>query len=308
MLDRRAIARRDRRRSRVPEHARPKMAAFARAIASSRSTTTRRRRSSSTRCRTFCAARSVRRCRSTTRVPASRSRSSCSSRAASCTFPAVAYTGMFGDHVGYIPLQTFNENAADEVRAAVDQLVKAGRARASCSTCATTAAASSSRRSRRRACSCAKGRRSRACGRATSPPKFSSRAGATSRRTIPLVVLLDGGSASATEIVAGALQDHDRALVLGTTSFGKGLVQSVYQLQGGYQLKITTGKWYTPSGRSIHRERTLLANGAFVEVHPDSLKDDARVARRSSPTLGAPCSAAVAFAPTSLCPTTRSRR
>src|SRR5262249_11509316 len=92
--------------------------------------------------------------------------------------------------------------------------------------------------------------------------------------TIPLVVLIDEGSASATEIVAGALQDHDRALVLGTTSFGKGLVQSVYPLQGGYQLKLTTGKWFTPSGRSIHRDRKLLPNGSFVEVNRDTLKDD----------------------------------
>ena len=62
-------------------------------------------------------------------------------------------------------------------------------------------------------------------------------------------------SASASEIVAGALQDHDRALVLGSTTFGKGLVQSLYSLDGGYALKLTTGKWYTPSGRSINRER-----------------------------------------------------
>ena len=91
----------------------------------------------------------------------------------------------------------------------------------------------------------------------------------------PMVILTDGGAASASEIVAGALQDHDRALVVGTTSFGKGLVQSIFPLEGGYALKITTGKWYTPSGRSIHRERTLLADGRFVETKPDSLETEA---------------------------------
>jgi carboxyl-terminal processing protease len=91
---------------------------------------------------------------------------------------------------------------------------------------------------------------------------------------IPLIVLVDGGSASATEIVAGALQDHDRALIVGSNSFGKGLVQSVYTLNGGYNLKLTTGKWFTPSGRSIHRERKLMPTGEFVEVHPDSLKKE----------------------------------
>jgi carboxyl-terminal processing protease len=74
--------------------------------------------------------------------------------------------------------------------------------------------------------------------------------------SVPVIVLTDGRSASASEIVAGALQDHDRALILGTTSFGKGLVQTMYPLDGGWALKITTGKWYTPSGRSIHKPRT----------------------------------------------------
>ncbi|MEX2182542.1 MAG: S41 family peptidase [Gemmatimonadaceae bacterium] len=92
---------------------------------------------------------------------------------------------------------------------------------------------------------------------------------------IPLVILTDGYSASASEIVAGALQDHDRAIVVGTTSFGKGLVQSVYRLDGGYAIKLTTGKWYTPSGRSIQKERALDSNGRFVEVVPDSLETDA---------------------------------
>jgi carboxyl-terminal processing protease len=72
---------------------------------------------------------------------------------------------------------------------------------------------------------------------------------------IPMVILTDERSASASEIVTGALQDHDRALVIGQTSYGKGLVQGVYDLDGGYALKLTTGKWFTPSGRSIQRPR-----------------------------------------------------
>ncbi|MBX7117611.1 MAG: S41 family peptidase [Gemmatimonadaceae bacterium] len=97
---------------------------------------------------------------------------------------------------------------------------------------------------------------------------------------IPIVVLTDGYTASASEIVAGALQDHDRALIVGTTSFGKGLVQSVYRLDGGYAIKLTTGKWYTPSGRSIQKERVLDAAGNLIEVHPDSLESEADRAKR----------------------------
>ena len=71
--------------------------------------------------------------------------------------------------------------------------------------------------------------------------------------TLPLAILTDGYSASATEIVSGALQDHDRAVLVGTTTYGKGLVQSVFPLENGWALKLTTGKWYTPSGRTIQR-------------------------------------------------------
>ena len=71
--------------------------------------------------------------------------------------------------------------------------------------------------------------------------------------TLPLVVLVNGATASAAEIVAGALQDHDRAVIIGTTSYGKGLVQSVFPLSNTASLKMTTSKWYTPSGRSIQR-------------------------------------------------------
>jgi carboxyl-terminal processing protease len=70
---------------------------------------------------------------------------------------------------------------------------------------------------------------------------------------LPVVVMVNGGSASAAEIIAGALQDHDRAVLVGTPTFGKGLVQSFWRLTPETGLKLTTARWFTPSGRTIQR-------------------------------------------------------
>jgi carboxyl-terminal processing protease len=91
-------------------------------------------------------------------------------------------------------------------------------------------------------------------GRTTDSAQDYVAPGKHQKLDVPLVVIVNRGSASASEIVAGSIQDHDRGLVVGETSWGKGLVQSVYTLQYGAGLALTTSKYYTPSGRNIQRD------------------------------------------------------
>ncbi len=86
----------------------------------------------------------------------------------------------------------------------------------------------------------------------------------------PIVVLVNGGSASASEIVAGALQDHKRAVIMGTKTFGKGSVQTILPMSGGAALKITTARYFTPKGRSIQ------ATG----IVPDVVTEEAKITKR----------------------------
>ncbi|HEY7613907.1 MAG TPA: S41 family peptidase [Gemmatimonadales bacterium] len=105
---------------------------------------------------------------------------------------------------------------------------------------------------------------------------------------LPIVLLVNEGTASAAEIIAGALQDHDRAVVVGTPTFGKGLVQTLFPLGEGVALKLTTARWYTPSGRTIQRtveseeeqlQAALEASDTMVGEPDPSASDSAIKAR-----------------------------
>lgn len=193
--------------------------------------------------------------------------------------PMVPYAIMLENKVAYIPLQGFSETASSEVREALTRLVKEG-AKGVVLDLRGNPGGFLEQADTLTNVFLDKGQEIVSIRQRGEPTITHVTTQTPIAPTIPIVILTDGRTASASEIVAGALQDHDRALVLGTTSFGKGLVQSMYRIDGGYAIKLTTAKWYTPSGRSIQRERALSDDGQLIEVHPDSLESDSSRAAR----------------------------
>ncbi len=165
--------------------------------------------------------------------------------------PQVPFAALLDDGVGYVPLAAFGGTAAAAVRAAVDSLAGVGM----------RALALDLRGNRggllEEGLELAdvfldEGREVvEIRGRGVEPAVHRTE---TAQRypDLPVAVLVGPATASAAEIVAGALQDHDRALLIGSGTFGKGLVQSLFPLSGGAVLRLTTARWYTPAGRRIH--------------------------------------------------------
>ncbi|HTX19501.1 MAG TPA: S41 family peptidase [Bacteroidota bacterium] len=188
----------------------------------------------------------------------------------------VSYSGYLDNGIGYIRLDRFARRAGDEVREAIKELKAKGNPRGIIldlrnnpgglleaavdivsdfnpkgSTVVTTR------------------------GRQSDDEKMYTVDADPIAGDIPLAVLINRNSASASEIVAGAIQDLDRGIIVGTRSFGKGLVQTITQLGYNASLKITTARYYTPSGRSIQEIDYMHKNkdGVFL-VTPDSLRHE----------------------------------
>jgi carboxyl-terminal processing protease len=187
---------------------------------------------------------------------------------------SVPFSTILDGDVGYVPLQAFRDEVTEELQAALEDLVASG-ARSLVLDLRDnpggllTDGVGISELFLDRGDPIAE-TRGRAIG---SDETFVSNT-ADAYPDLPMVVLVNEGSASASEIVAGALQDHDRALVIGAPSYGKGSVQTVYRLTGGNAFRQTTALWYTPVGRSVEKERS-----DSVELPRGALTLDADVAR-----------------------------
>lgn len=180
---------------------------------------------------------------------------------------AVPFAVMLPDSIGYVPLQSVLESSSSEVKSAVDSLRGLGMKRLILDLRGNPGglldqgvAVSDLFLAKGRGVVETRGRAQdqNAKYTASHPDDYPG---------MPMVVLVNGGSASAAEIIAGALQDNDRAALVGESTFGKGLVQTLYQLSGGNVLRLTTARWYTPVGRSINKS----SKARFSQSSSDAL-------------------------------------
>lgn len=194
---------------------------------------------------------------------------------------SISYSGIVKPGIGYIRLSSFSEKAGEEVSHAIDSLEQAGMKSLILDLrenpgglLAQAVSVSENFLDKGQRVVFTKGRLEDA-----NKEYFIERG--TKYGKFPLVVLVDQGSASASEIVAGAVQDWDRGLIVGKTSFGKGSVQNVIQLSEESALKLTTAKYYTPSGRCIHKD-----NGGSEEDTSQAIK--AAIAGNAPAPVAAP--------------------
>ncbi len=180
------------------------------------------------------------------------------------TLSSVPYSFMLRDGIGYVRFTQFSEHSRDEVREAVRDLEKQGM-RALILDVRGNPGGLLDQAIEVSDLFLPKGVEIVSTrGRMSDSDRSFSARDNDDFSTHPVILLVDRSSASASEILAGALQDHDRALLVGQTTWGKGLVQSLFPLDEGYFLKLTTARYYTPSGRSIQRDENLTVD--FDEI------------------------------------------
>ena len=176
------------------------------------------------------------------------------------SLPAVTFTTMLDGNVGYIPLGRFSDRSASDVAEAARTLQQQG-ARSLVLDLRGNPGGSLEQAVNLTSLFLQPGQPVVRVLSRRSDDTLVAEGPMVVRSELPVAVMIDAYSASASEIVAGALQDHDRALLVGATSFGKGLVQGGFPLPDGWVLKITTAHWYTPSGRLIQRMRADSVRG-----------------------------------------------
>ncbi len=189
------------------------------------------------------------------------------------SIPSVPYAGMLRDGVGYICHNDFIDGSYDEVRRSVEALMAAGELRGLVLDYRGNGGGIMQEAVDIVSLFVPRGERVvSVMGRDSSSLHHYTTPHTPLLQNIPIVVLVNGSSASASEILAGALQDLDRAVVMGTRTYGKGLVQSTHHVGYNNYLKITTAKYYIPSGRCIHaRDYSTLDSDGRVGTVPDSL-------------------------------------